>query len=66
MTEPVTIDRQIQAARRELGMRRGAYPRFVAIGKMSQQAADGEIAAMQAIIETLERVRSEQRPELPL
>lgn len=52
---------QIAAARRELGMRRGVYPRRVADGKMKQAKADHEIAAMEAIIATLEAVEAKER-----
>lgn len=54
----VSIDRQINCAKRELSMRLGVYPRWVANGRMSQEKADDEIAAMEAIIETLEEVEA--------
>ena len=49
----VSLDRQIQCAERELRMRRSVYPRHVRDSRMPQAKADSEIAAMQAIVETL-------------
>lgn len=54
----VPIDKQIKCAKRELSMRLGVYPRWVANASMSQEKADDEIAAMEAIIETLEEVEA--------
>lgn len=55
-----TLTDQIASARRELSMRRRVYPGWVERKKMSQHAADHEIACMEAIIETLEATH-EQR-----
>lgn len=63
----IPIDEQIAAVRRELAMRAKVYPRWVSQGKLSQDNADAEVARMQAVLATLERVdRGEQRdhPEL--
>ncbi len=49
----VPLHVQIEAAERELRMRRNVYPRRVAEGKMTQALADREVAAMDAIVETL-------------
>jgi hypothetical protein len=53
----IDIDTQIKAARRELAMRMRVYPRWIAMGKMKQDAADHEIAAMTAIVATLVGVK---------
>jgi hypothetical protein len=37
-------------------MRRRVYPSWAAKGRMSQATADHEIAAMEAVLETLRRV----------
>lgn len=50
----ITIEQQIQAVKREIGLRQGVYPRFVAAKRMSQEKADHELAAMQAVLRTLE------------
>lgn len=60
MPEPITIERQIAAVRKEIGIRHRVFPRWVQAGKMTQQQADDGIAAMEAAQATLERVRDEQ------
>ena len=47
----MTVVEMHACAVRELAMRRRVYPRWVAGGKMKQDAADHEIAAMEAIME---------------
>lgn len=49
-----TLQDQIAEIRRELGMRKGAYPRFVAAGKMKQATADRQVACLEAALKTLE------------
>jgi hypothetical protein len=61
---PHTIDEQIAEIRRELGMRRHLYPRFVEVGKLTHQQADERIALLEEVQTTLERVRDEARPQL--
>jgi hypothetical protein len=50
----VTIADQLKAARRELALRQRVYPRRVEGGRMSRDEADREIAAMSAIVATLQ------------
>lgn len=57
---PVTIERQIAAVRHEIAMRRHIYPRWVNQGKITKDSADKGIEAMEAVRDTLERVREEQ------
>jgi hypothetical protein len=64
MTEPITIERQIAAVRREITMRKRVYPRWVSNGKMSERNADDELTAMEAVLATLERVKAAEKPEL--
>jgi hypothetical protein len=45
---------QLACVRREIGYRAGCYPRWVAGQKMTQAKADHELAAMRAVLETLE------------
>jgi hypothetical protein len=54
----ISIEQQIQAAERELSMRRRVYPRRVDDGKMTPEKSAHEIAAMEAIIETLKGLAS--------
>ena len=53
MTDSISLDRQIQCVRREIGMRENVYPHWVAKRKMTQGKADDELAAMKAVLETL-------------
>jgi hypothetical protein len=53
--QETTRDVMIACARRELAMRKNVYPKWVAAGRMKQDAADKEIAAMQAIHDALMR-----------
>lgn len=52
-----TLAEQVEEVRRELQMRRQVYPNLVAARKMTTARAEHQIAAMQAVLETLERVR---------
>lgn len=54
----VSLDDQIKAAGRELGMRRSTYPRWVRLERMSQAEADKELAAMDAIYATLKALKT--------
>lgn len=49
----VTIEEQLAVVRREIAMRKSAYPKWIASKRMTQQKADDEIAAMQAVHDTL-------------
>lgn len=51
---------QLAEVRREIGMRRKAYPRWVSLGRMKQEQADRGIAAMEAARDTLARLVTEQ------
>lgn len=49
----VPLREQVACVAREVALRKAAYPRWVASGRMKQAAADREIAAMEAVLETL-------------
>ena len=49
----ITVADQIRCVRRELALRANVYPGFVKRGKMKQEEADREIAAMQAVHDSL-------------
>lgn len=51
----MTLRDQLDAARRELALRRSVYPRWVSAGKMTKDKADHETAAMAAIVDTLQK-----------
>lgn len=51
---------QLAAVQREIGMRRKAYPRWVSLGRMTQQQADRSLAVMEAVRDTLAGLVAEQ------
>lgn len=53
MTPRSTISRQIQCVQREINMRERVYPKQIAIGRMSKEQADSEIATMKDVLYTL-------------
>jgi len=53
----VTLQDQLRAAQRELAMRRNVYPNQVASRRMSQDKANHEIACMEAIVESIDKLR---------
>lgn len=58
------IMQQIACVKREIAMRAKVYPRWVANEKMTQAKADAELAAMRAVLSTLETVAAQERPAL--
>lgn len=62
MSEATTIPLadQLAEVRREIGMRRKAYPRWVSLGRMTQQQADRSLALMEAVRDTLAGLVAEQ------
>lgn len=57
----IQLPEQIAAVKREIAMRQRAYPGFVQRGSMTQAKADHEIAAMEAVLATLEAVERKER-----
>jgi hypothetical protein len=53
----IPIEEQVRCAEREVEKRKRFYPKWVAEGRMPQLKADREIAAMEAIVETLKNVK---------
>lgn len=52
-----TLDEQIKAMRREIGMRCVVYPRRVDAGKMTQKESDYQIRVFQDILAFLENIK---------
>lgn len=52
-----TIAEQLDAARRELAMRKKVFPGWVTAGRMSREKAQHETDCMAAIVETLDKVK---------
>ena len=53
----VSLDVQIQEARREIETRKRDYVRLIELGTMTDGAASSKIMVMEAIIESLEELR---------
>ncbi|MEI6870846.1 MAG: hypothetical protein WCL08_01055 [Verrucomicrobiota bacterium] len=62
----IPIEKQVDCAKRELKMRQRVYGRGIQDGRMDEAKCALEIAAMEAIVATLERVQSTEgaQPEL--
>lgn len=63
MTVPLTD--QIKCAKREVAMRERAYPKWVQAGRMKREAAEYELAAMRAVVATLEAMMSDHLTKWP-
>lgn len=50
---PIPLSAQIACVEREIALRKRVYPRWVEQGRMSQDKADAEIAAMTAVLATI-------------
>lgn len=57
---PVSLEDQIRCVKREIGMRKRVYPRWVESKKMTEAKAAEEIASMEAVLETLLYVLAEE------
>ena len=57
----ITLDEQIAEAQRELALRRSCYPQWVKAGRLTAEDAYHQLAAMAAIVSTLQRLEVEQR-----
>jgi hypothetical protein len=57
----VPLSEQIRCIEREIGMRHRVFPRWVTAQRMTQKKADEEILAMQAVLETLQKIEAEGR-----
>jgi hypothetical protein len=60
MSVTVSLSDQIKCAKREVALRKAAYPKWVQSGRMKRETADYEIAAMEAILASLEALLSVQ------
>ena len=52
----MSLDNQIKAVEREIAMRKAVYPKRIAAKAMTQERADHEITAMEAVLRTLRRL----------
>jgi len=58
--QTIPLADQLAEVRREIGMRRKAYPRWVSLGRMKQEQADRSLAVMEAVRDTLAGLVAEQ------
>jgi hypothetical protein len=59
----IPLDKQIACVAREIAMRKSWYPRQVEAGRMKQEACDHQIAAMEAVLETLKSLQPTDKRE---
>jgi hypothetical protein len=57
----ITLAEQSAEARWELALRRACYPAWVRSGKLAAGDAYHQLAALEAIVRTLQRLDAEQR-----
>ena len=57
---PISLEQKIKCVGREIGLRRNVYPKFLMSGRITQEKADYEIAAMEAVLATLQGLRPAQ------
>ncbi len=55
-----TLDQQLAEVKREIALRRNVYPGFVARKKMRQGEADEHLARMEAVLQTLEWLQTNE------
>jgi len=55
--QPVPLDEQIKSVEREIAVRVRVYPRWVVDRRLTQAKADHEIAAMKAVLATLQKAK---------
>lgn len=54
---PIPLEAQIECVLREISFRERVYKRRVSEGKMTQHLADEQLAAMRAVLTTLQGLR---------
>lgn len=57
----VPIEHQVACVKREISMRERVYGRWVSEKRMTQRKADEELAAMRAVLATLETIEQRER-----
>lgn len=57
----ITITKQIAEVERELEQRRRVYPRLIAEGRLEHRTAQGRMAIMEAVLDTLKTVERSER-----
>jgi len=65
MTE-ISLAAQIKEVQRELVLRKQVYPKWIATKRLTEGQAAYALAAMQAVLATLEQLPAQARGQLPL
>ena len=60
----MNISEQIREVKREIALRKRVYPRWVSAGKLSDQAAERQLEAMESVLETLAELAMGGQKEL--
>ena len=60
--QSITLEAQIKSVEREIAMRAAVYPKWVLSKRMSQEKADHELAAMRAVLVTLNGLKDSTPP----
>ena len=64
MANRTGLEEQVRCVEREIRCRRRVYPRWVEERRMSQAAADHELACMEAVLVTLQQDLERAKPGL--
>ena len=56
---PVSLEEQIRCVLREIDMRERSYPRWIAEKKLTEAKARHELAAMRAVLATLQSMKEQ-------
>lgn len=62
--DEIPLDEQVRCVKREISKRNYVYPYQVQQGKMTREKAEREIAVMQAVLATLEKLAADQNIDL--
>ncbi len=57
----ISNEDKLKCVKRELGMRRNVYLKWVASGRMKKEQADREIAVMTAVVDDYEKKIDQER-----
>jgi hypothetical protein len=59
----ISLEAQLKEAKREIALRHKCYPAWITAKRLNQFKAEDQLAAMEAIIRTLERVIAQSSPK---
>ena len=62
----ISLADQIKEVQRELALRRALYPKWIATKRLTAGQAEYAMAALEAVLHTLEQLQSQERGQLAL